>query len=144
MIDISEFKKSRFLSSADLTTPRTRVRIKGVSKEMIGTPPEARIVLTFTTETLKPMVCNLTNLTTLVSGFGPDERTWIGQIIVLQKTTTAFQGKTCDAVRVEVPAQPPVAAVPRTLTEPPAASMDAPPSEVTDPADDDLDEATLA
>jgi hypothetical protein len=106
MIDPQRYRKATYLRASDLTATRTKVRIHSVGEEEIGTPPETKVVLHFTTPKLKPMSCNYTNLVTLVEGFGPDEQQWIGKVIILFKTKAFFQGKNVDAIRIEIPPQP--------------------------------------
>jgi hypothetical protein len=106
MIDPEKYRKAAYLKAADLPGRRTRVCIHSVGEQQIGTPSELKLVLQFTSDKVKPMVCNYTNTVTLVDAFGPDEQTWIGKIIILLKTKAMFQGKNVDAIRVEFPPQP--------------------------------------
>src|SRR5262245_66053955 len=91
MIDPNDYRKSKYLKASDLTAARTKVRIGNVGKEEFGSPPELKVVLSFTTASLKPRVVGYIDLVTLVEGFGPDERTWSGKLIVLFKTKVLFQ-----------------------------------------------------
>src|SRR5262249_21242292 len=74
MIDLQKYRKAAYLKASDLTATRTKVRILSVGEEEIGTPAETKVVLHFTSDQVKPMVCNYTNLVTLVEAFGPDEQ----------------------------------------------------------------------
>jgi len=115
MIDPNDYRKSKYLKASDLTAARTKVRIGNVGKEEFGSPPELKVVLSFTTASLKPRVVGYTDLVTLVEGFGPDERTWSGKLIVLFKTKVLFQNKLVETLRIEIPPQPaasPAPAVP--------------------------------
>jgi hypothetical protein len=121
MIDPNLYRKSAYMKASDLTTPRTKVRIAEVAEEEVGTPAETKVVLQFTTTTLKPKVCNYSNLVTLVEGFGPDETQWRGKVIVLVKTKVLFQGRLVDTVSIEIPPQPasPPPAPPSPASSPP-------------------------
>jgi hypothetical protein len=106
MIDLQKYRKAAYLKASDLTATRTKVRILSVGEEEIGTPAETKVVLHFTSDQVKPMVCNYTNLVTLVEAFGPDEQQWLGKVIILFKTKALFQGKNVDAIRIVIPPQP--------------------------------------
>jgi hypothetical protein len=106
MIDPRNYRKAQYLKAADLNNPRTKVRINNVADEEVGTPAETKLVMQFTTATLKPWVLNYTNIVALVEHFGPDEATWTGKVIVLLKTTAVFQGRVVDAIRLEFPPEP--------------------------------------
>jgi hypothetical protein len=116
MIDPAKYSKSRYLKASDLKHPRTRVRIHSVAEELVGTPGEQKVVVTYTTPTLKLHAMNKTNLEALVEHFGLDETTWPGKVVILVKTTAMYNGKLVDAIRLEFPPQPvtpaPVAAQP--------------------------------
>jgi hypothetical protein len=132
MIDPEKYRKAAYLKASDLTATRTRVKIFSVGEEEIGTPSELKLVLQFTSATLKPMVCNYTNTVTLVEAFGAEEQQWVGKIIVLFKTKAMFQGKNVDAIRIECPPQPaaPAPAPPPASSPAPAAP---PPTEAEAP-----------
>ena len=130
MIDPDKYRKAAYLKAADLTATRTRVCIHSVGEREIGTPSEVKVVLQFTSTMLKPMVLNFTNLVALVDVFGNDEQTWIGKIIILFKTKAIFQGRSVDAIRVEIPPQPVTTSSPAASAPPiPPAPAPAPESE---------------
>src|SRR5262245_39060225 len=117
MIDPEKYRKAAYMKATDLPAPQTRVRIHSVTEEEVGTPAEVKVVLVFTADKLKPLILNYTNCVTMVEGFGADERQWVNKVIVLVKTKTLFQGKTVDAIRIQIPAQP----APPIATPPPPA-----------------------
>jgi hypothetical protein len=135
MIDLSKYSKSAYLKASDLTQARTKVRIHHATEESVGTPAEEKVVVTYTTPMLKPHIMNKTNLEALVETFGPDETTWAGKVIVLVKTTAMFNGKRVDAIRLEFPAQPVVAA-PIAAQPTPPAGAEFPPEEADAAAED--------
>jgi hypothetical protein len=137
MIDPEKYRKAKYLKATDLTRPRTRVQIHSVAEEEVGTPSEVKQVMQFTTTTLKPMVLNYTNLVTLVDGFGKDESTWPGKVILLVKTKANFQGKIVDAVRIEIPPQPATTTAP-PVPPPPPSPPPAPATIEADPDEADL------
>jgi hypothetical protein len=106
MIDPNKYRKASCLKASDLRATRTRVRIDSATEEQIGTPAETKLVLHFTTAKLPPRACNYGNVVTLVEGFGPDEQTWVGKLIVLLKTKAMYQGKLVDSIAIEIPPQP--------------------------------------
>src|SRR5215468_10275557 len=96
LIEPQRYRKAKYLRAADLTHPRTKVRIHSVTEEEVGTPAEMKLVMQFTTATLKPMVLNFTNVDALVKHFGPDGTKWSNRTVVLVKTTAVFQGRVVD------------------------------------------------
>src|SRR5262245_53199554 len=102
MIDPEKYRKAAYLKASDLQAPQTRVRIHSVTEEEVGTPSEMKVVLQFTSDKLKPFILNYTNCVTLVEAFAADEEQWVGKVIVLVKTKTLFQGKTVDAIRIQI------------------------------------------
>jgi hypothetical protein len=127
MINPEKYRKSLYLRASDLVALRTKVRIDGVGEEEVGSHGEVKIVLRFTTPTLKPLPCGYEKLQALVAGLGGDETKWPGAIIVLVKTKRLFQGKMVDSIVIEVPPQPPTvpaaAPPPAEPAPPPAESM---------------------
>jgi hypothetical protein len=122
MIDLNKYRKSAFLKAADLTATRTRVRIQSVDEEEIGTPAERKVVLHFTSPTLKPLACGVEKLEALVAGLGYDETRWPGAVIVLVKTRRPFNGKIVDSILIEVPPQSRGSAEPESSPPPPPAA----------------------
>src|SRR5262245_14248024 len=106
IINPEKYRKTQYLKAADLANLRTKVRIHSVTEEEVGTPAETKLVMQFTTATLKPMVLNFTNVDALVKHFGPDGTKWTNRVVVLLKTTAVFQGRVVDAIRLEFPPEP--------------------------------------
>lgn len=106
MIDMTKYGNSSYLKAADLTAPRTRVKIHGVTEEPIGSPPRNWLVLIFTTKKLNPLILKPTKLRAIVAGFGLDETTWIGKVIDLVKVKTTYNGGLVDSISIEIPPQP--------------------------------------
>ena len=127
MIDITKYRKSNYLKASDLTVLRTRVRIQSAGEEEIGATGEQKIVLQFTTATLKPLICGPEKLEVLVAAFGADETTWSGKVIVLVKTKRRVKNQIVDSIMIEVPPQP---ATPPAAAEAPAEPTP-PPAELT-------------
>ena len=117
MINPEKYRKAAYLKASDLLATQTRARIHTVIEEEVGTPAELKVVLSFTSDKLKPFIVNYTNCVTLVEGFGADEHQWVGKVIILVKTKTLFQGKSVDAIRIQCPPQ----AAPAIASPPPPA-----------------------
>ncbi|OLB69088.1 MAG: hypothetical protein AUI16_29770 [Alphaproteobacteria bacterium 13_2_20CM_2_64_7] len=97
----SEFDKSRFLNSTNLTSER-KFKIKAVTAEEIGEKKERKPVLWFTNDELGwPL--NATNRHTLSAAFGDNMEAWVGKIIVIFPTMTDLRGKMVPALRVRIP-----------------------------------------
>ena len=122
MIDLNKYRKSAFLKAADLTATQTRVRIQSVGEQEIGTPAERKVVLQFTSPTVKPLVCGVEKLEALIAGLGCDETRWLGAVILLVKTRRPFNGKIVDSIMIEVPPQPRASAEPESSPPPPSPS----------------------
>jgi hypothetical protein len=98
----SERHPSRFLQAADLPREGVTVTIDKVAMEEIGTGKDAKDkpVLRFK-KAKKGLVLNATNDATITKLLGSDDdREWHGHKVVLFPSTTPFQGKVVDCVRV--------------------------------------------
>ena len=93
----SEFDKSRFLNSTNLTSAR-KFKIKAVTVEEFGEKKEGKPVLWFTNDELG-LPLNATNRHTLMGAFG-----------VIFPTMTDLRGKMVPALRVRMPPPKQVAA----------------------------------
>jgi hypothetical protein len=140
----SEFDKSRFLNSTNLSSER-KFKIKAVTAETVGTgdDKERRPVLWFTNDE-RGFILNKTNLRTLSGAFGDDMEAWVNKIIVVFPTMTDLRGKMVPALRVRIPPPKQVAAgngqgqampTPVTARQPPK-----PVAQTLDTTDDDMDD----
>jgi len=133
MIDMTKYSKSRYLRATDLTASRTPVRIRSVTEEPVGNPPEEWPVLRFTTAKLNPLVLRKQRLEAVVEGLGLDETQWVGKVIHLLKVRITMNGKPTDSIQIFVPPQP---------TSPPPPPVVTAPVEVPPVAEDDVEDLT--
>jgi hypothetical protein len=97
----SEFDKSKFLNSTNLTSER-KFKIKAVTAELIGDEKQRKPVLWFTNDE-RGLILNATNRRTLMGAFGDNMEDWVGKVIVIFPTMTDLRGKMVPALRVRVP-----------------------------------------
>jgi hypothetical protein len=101
MANINEAFPSKYLKPADIGDGQPTVVIKTVEFEAVGQDKEIRPVVYFVGKD-KGMVLNKTNATTIATLTGSDEtEEWPDFRIRLYSTTTQFQGKTVDTIRVK-------------------------------------------
>ena len=132
---------NKYLKADDLGTTRPIGTIATVSLEDVGsgTTLERKLVVTFRESTLKGLVLNLINATTIAEIAACDDYDeWLGTRVVLYATRTEFQGKRVPCIRVAAPAPMP----PRRT--PPTPSVPTPPPEPPDWGDADIDTAVPA
>ncbi len=103
----SEMFPGRFLKALDLQGRTVNVTIADHQLEDVGGNGKAehRPVLSFEGKD-RGLVLNKTNASVLAEAFGDDGKGWIGQSIELFPTTTPFQGKVVDCIRIRIPTQP--------------------------------------
>jgi hypothetical protein len=102
-----EIFPSRFLKAADFQQPRA-VTIAGTAMEQFKNDgrDQDKLVITFKTRGVKPLVCNLTNFNVIAKIAGSDDTdAWPGVAIELFADRVPFGRNLVDSVRVREPAQ---------------------------------------
>lgn len=99
---------SKWLKASDLDGDSRAVQIKSIDTEKMN-DGEMKPVVYFKGSN-KGLVLNVTNGRVLADLFGGDTDDWIGKPIVLGASTTDFQGRTVDCIRLR-PAKKKVEAV---------------------------------
>src|SRR5262245_28470557 len=118
--DTSDFFKSSFFKAAEYLAEEGNeltVAIKSMSGERVGREKELRPVLHFTDPSVKPLILNKTNWSTIRTALGPPKN-WPGEQIVLVAKSVEFGGETTLGTRVKVPKQEP-----QKVQKKPAASV---------------------
>ncbi len=100
MTKVSEAFPSNYLKCADLADRPHQLHMANVEMETIG--DDKRPVLYFK-DAKKGLVLNKTNANNISYIYGDDMDEWAGECIELYPTTTDFQGKTVDCIRVRPP-----------------------------------------
>ena len=101
---------SKYMKAADLESRRQTVTIERWADEMVGSPPEEKVVL-YLRDLSKGLVLNKTNAESIEEIAGTDDMdAWVGVTIVLDRTKTDFQGKRVECIRIESPEELPVSA----------------------------------
>ena len=93
-----QFSSGSYLKAVDVLLPRT-VTITGAKYSTIQPGEPAKVVVWFS-ELPKPLALNQTNGQTLVRLFGDDTDQWISKQIEVFASTTSYQGRTVDCVRL--------------------------------------------
>jgi hypothetical protein len=96
---VSETAGGTYPPGADLAGNSPRRAIASAAVEEIGDDREEKLVVSFT-GAKKSLVLNKTNASALVSAFGDDTDSWIGQSVELFTVPVNFNGRTYDGVRV--------------------------------------------
>jgi len=111
MSDIRETMGSNnFLKAADLKGRATVVTIEKNQLEKVGQGDEAKSKNVLYFQGLKKsLVLNVTNADVLIDAFGFETQDWPGSEIELYPTTTDYQGKRVDCIRLRVPEKPALA-----------------------------------
>jgi hypothetical protein len=147
-MDISQFLGGNYLTHLDLPRPVQQWTIGKVDQQMVGQGPNAdrKICVLFGEFPGKALALNKTNLKRIAGLYGMNASAWIGQQLVVFRSTTNFQGVSklcirvcgpgqapldpiCDAQGGPVPYQPPTApTLEQPAQQPPtsAAQLDAP------------------
>ncbi len=116
---MSQAFPSKFLAAADLNGNPVQATISNCVTEEIGLQKEVRPVIYFQ-GCKKGLVLNKTNAGNIVALYGDDSDGWVGKVIEIYPTTTDFQGKTVDCLRVRAPSGEAAAPVTVPGTPPPA------------------------
>jgi len=95
---------SNYLKAADLQGQTVPVTIKDVSEETVGESgkSEQKLVVHFINKE-KALVLNVTNTNTIAEIYGFETMAWTGRTIELFPTTTDYQGKLVDCIRIRIP-----------------------------------------
>jgi hypothetical protein len=101
---VSEAFPSQYLKAADLNGRNVTLTIKNVDLETIG---DDRKPVAYFEGKEKGLVLNKTNANTIAFAYGDDMDEWRGGEIIIFPTTTDFQGRTVDAIRVKIPPRKP-------------------------------------
>lgn len=92
---------SNYFKAADLGGQTMQVVIESVASEEVGQSKEICPVVYFEGHP-KALVLNRTNANVIAAAYGDDSDAWLGAEVVLYATTTTFQGRTVDAIRVRL------------------------------------------
>jgi hypothetical protein len=122
----SKIGSSNFLKAVDLAGQPITVQMLKCAEEVVGQGRQAeeKAVLYFMGRD-KGLILNSTNANTIGEALGWETSNWTGHQIELFPTTTDYQGKIVDCIRIRMPAVAPVAApsaVPPVATAPVAAA----------------------
>lgn len=101
-MDVSQFLGGSLFSQTDLgANPWQLMTITNVDQQMVGQgqTAEQKICLHFS-ESAKPLGLNRTNLRRVAELFGTQSTAWIGQQLLVYRSTTSFQGKAMLCVRL--------------------------------------------
>ena len=101
---ISEAFPSKYLKATDLQDRPVTLEISHVAEVDVGTAsdPQVKPVLYFKGKD-KGLVLNKTNASTIASKYGDECDDWTGHLVEIFPTTTQFQGKTVECIRVRIP-----------------------------------------
>ncbi len=110
---------SKYVSAGDLNGCACVLTIARVAQEMIEPSKSLPVVYFYGTQ--KGLVLNKTNANAIVFLHSDESDSWIGKQIEVYPTTTEFQGKIVDCIRVRGPGQVPVPPVQGYTGLPPAA-----------------------
>ncbi len=125
---------SKYLKAADLKGQRVRVTMEDVNMASFDSGDEPKPCVVFRGKK-KGLVLNKTNSNTIVDIYGPDTDAWFGKDITIYPTTTEYQGRMADCIRVQVESRQ--TSQPGFVGQPDATSQVAPPvqsSTVPEPA----------
>jgi len=104
-VDVSNFLGGRFLTQLDLSQPYQVCTISKADQQLVGT--DQKICVTLPDFPSKPLGLNKVNLKRVVELYSTDANNWIGQQVVVYRTTTQYAGKTVLCVRICGPSQAP-------------------------------------
>lgn len=105
MTDFSKYTKSPNLKGTDLPQGQpTIVTIKRAYEHTFPSTQETRPCIDFY-ELDQRLVCNRTQITTLMGLFGPNGEAWEGKRVELMAVTSNYQGKLTIAIKEAPPAQ---------------------------------------
>lgn len=117
---------SNYIKAADLQDRQVQVTIDRVVMEDIGS--DHKPVVYFRGKE-KGLVLNKTNTSVIAQGYGDDTDDWTDAEVILYPSTTDFQGKVVECIRVKLPPRKPA-----------ARQAAAPATHAHDPARDDMDQ----
>ena len=100
---MSQAFPSKWLSAPDLEGKSHVLTMKSVTMEEVGQDKETLPVLHFE-NAKKGLALNKTNAGMIANSYGDDSDNWTGGKIELYPTTTSYQGKMVDCIRVKKPA----------------------------------------
>lgn len=92
---------SNWLKAEDLKGMKVPLKIIEVNQEDPFKKGVLQIALTFEGKG-KKLLLNKINANSIAESNGDDENTWVGKIIKVYPTTTDYDGKMVDCIRVEV------------------------------------------
>jgi hypothetical protein len=97
------FKSNFFKATEDLGQEGAElgVTMKSIVGERVGREKELRPVLRFTDASVKPLILNKTNWSTIRNALGPPKN-WPGEEIILVAKLVEFGGETTLGTRVKV------------------------------------------
>ena len=101
---VSDAFPSKYLRAADLQGQAVKVLIDNVHYEDIGDDHDKPVMMFQGKK--KGLVLNKTNALTVEVQFGDEMDDWVGKEIEIYPTTTSFQGKIVDCLRIRIPVPP--------------------------------------
>ena len=103
-MNLSDLFPSRYLKSTDMNGHAMTLEMSHINKEDVGMlgNPQVKPVLYFEGRE-KGLVLNKTNARSIANRYSEDTNEWKGHLVELFPTTTEFQGKTVDCIRVRIP-----------------------------------------
>ena len=104
MTNYNDVYPSKYLKAADLDGGRHEVVINVCKRDLVGHPPDDKLVITLD-EFTKRFILNKINAKTIASIAGTDDYTaWAGTRVVLYPTRVEFSGELRDTIRIDNPA----------------------------------------
>jgi hypothetical protein len=124
---VSAKATSKYLSKGDIQAPFVAI-MDFVRTETLQNPTEQKDVLHFVSDTIKPLVLNVTNKRVIIAAFGDESDDWRGQCIEIyvNHEITNSSGAVVGGVRLRIPAAPAPRAATRNDTPPLPAPKPAP------------------
>ena len=100
--DMTEALGGRLLAQTDVSEDGVNLKIKGVTKEVVGDDNTKKFALHFEGGNYLPMLMNKTNVRILIGLFGKDASEWKGQpICVYHDPNVMYAGKQVGGLRVK-------------------------------------------
>ena len=98
------YKSGNALKAEDLQKKKWPLTIKDVALAEIPDAGRTKRMLELSfTETEKTLLLNKTNATSIEYIYGPDTDGWLGKQLTLYPTMVDFQGRSVEAIRIEMP-----------------------------------------
>ena len=105
-MNVSSFLSGNYLTHLDLPLPLQTWTISKADQQLVGT--DQKICISFAEFPAKAIGLNKTNLKRIASLYGLDASAWVGQQLLVYRSTTAYGGQLTQCVRVVGPQQQPL------------------------------------